>query len=169
SSISTSASSSASPFFLARAGVALDFAGALALAAVLRAGFAGLDGVASASSVSAAAVERLVVDADFAAAGLAAELVRAAVVLRGGRGARGRGAARRRGGGALRRGRDVDLDAGARERAEDRLQPLGVVDGGLLARGAEALGVDATVRAAAPQQLLQGGVLELSRECGNRG
>src|SRR5690606_19830678 len=78
----------------------------------------------------------------------------------GGRlGARGRGAARRRGGGDLRRGRDVDLDAGARERAEDRLQPLGVVDGGLLARGAEALGVDATVRAAAPQQLLQGGVL----------
>src|SRR5690606_19830679 len=74
---------SASPFFLARAGVALDFAGALALAAVLRAGFAGLDGVASASSVSAAAVERLVVDADFAAAGLAADLVRAVVVLRG--------------------------------------------------------------------------------------
>ena len=71
--------------------------------------------------------------------------------------------------GTSRHGGLTDADAGGREAADDGAETLGVLDVRLLARGAQLLGAHGAVGPTAQNEVLQGGVLELTRKSGMRG
>ena len=79
------------------------------------------------------------------------------------RAGRSDGAGGRRGSGL------AHADPGGGQAADDGAQALGVLDVRLLARGAQLLGAHGAVGAPAQDEVLQGGVLELTRKSGMRG